>query len=170
MVRRIHDVLSIICGHDGTDELFLPSLLSPSTAVHRGVLWFHHLDARVRPEGKCRKFSMEGIVLTNTTASQHHPHTLLSYPPTRLSGVVSDQLLPYGVHWLAPCHIVWCETSDLLDEWLKGAKCLGKLCFGVPLRYLLVQSYEAVHQVLASLRIVIVYMYHNHIVCISRTI
>ena len=90
MVCRVHDVLSIFCGDDGTSELCLPSPLNPPVAVHRDVLWLYYDDASVRLEGKCQRSRMNGSLLTNITASQHHSDTHFGNRPTRLPSVVPD--------------------------------------------------------------------------------
>jgi hypothetical protein len=53
------------------------------------------------------------------TAAQHVPHLDLRRHPDRRLGMVSRQLLPHGIYWIALRGQLWNAAGYFLDDWIK---------------------------------------------------
>lgn len=103
MVSRFYFIPGELGGHDGTMEL-LPTLgLHTAFALHSYILRVHCSDPLLQPGGMSPNSVRKSTLLISclSIAWEYNLDSDIGADSTSVSGVVSCQLLSYGIQWVS---------------------------------------------------------------------
>ena len=121
--------ISLLMGSDvGPMDLLPTPDIRTSSSLHRSILWVYRPHALLQSKGLPFSSALGALAVLKSsfTGPQQHTNPILGYISTRMSGLVSCQLLPYGLKWFTYSHKLWSIESGSVDDGLSRHK-LAKL-------------------------------------------